>query len=180
MTAPFAPSSRYSRRTTARLATFVLLCTLAVLWTVHRNGFLGSSHLPSPLGGVDFLLVFPTIAELQAFAPTACGLRHGGHSLYVVVAADPVGRSSVDTATCNLRYQSLPQFATSGARLEALEGLVARMDRTPTVVIYSPGYQHQVPPLDGIGKVVVKIPDDELRHSEWMGLLTLAEWKSTL
>jgi hypothetical protein len=171
----------------ATLLIFVA-CALATVWSFTRDKArpsyldLASFTPPPSLGQVDFLLVFPGQSDLKAFAPAACGLQAQGYTLLILLAsAQALRASTYETPKCTLHYEVLPRVDSAGAQLKAVEGWVAQMDRPPHVVIYTPGAQFDadwIPPLDGIGQVVVKLPREDLGHSDWMGSLLLAEWDS--
>lgn len=170
--------SVYSRRAAARFAAVVFLCTLTALWTLHRDGHL-FERASSSYGQVDFLIVLPSLVKLHQFAPAVCQLRRH-HKVLAVVLQGTDNGAPIDAPVCAIPYQALPIYGTSGARLEAVQRLVSRMQRPPRVVLYSAGADGQMPSLEGLGSTVVKIPPKDLKHAEWMGGLSLMEWESAL
>ncbi len=130
-----------------------------------------------------FGVFFPSRGDLAAFSQVACSLVAGGHHLDILLysGADH-DQAFISTDTCTLHYHSTSSATTAvlivSSWLSQLSGpfdviisLTAEDTFTASLLLAVRDSEHGA-------CTVVRLPREDLIYSDWMGALTLTEWKS--
>lgn len=160
-----------------------------------------ASHSQTHLPGVFGMLMFSP-DDLLRFAPVVCKLVNDGHRVDVLLFGQSKGqrrdmahdidagsRMFVDgtvsaTDRCDIRYRSVvaqdsPPYMTVAGWFDGFEG-------SPDVLVAS-GEDSVVGDILNMqlkerrwdkATTLIRLPRDDLPYSDWMGTLTLEEWKS--
>ncbi|TFY78940.1 hypothetical protein EWM64_g5070 [Hericium alpestre] len=146
-----------------------------------------------------FALLLPTTDDLLYFSIAACRLLSSGHRLHVLLYAeefDDLGSESYDidigvtfddgivgTDTCDLRYQvsataDITEDFLISSWLDSLHHppdiLIASADEEKLSTYVLQGLKEK----KGSGTTLIQFPRRDLPYSDWMGTLSLQEWRS--
>jgi hypothetical protein len=132
-----------------------------------------------------FGVFFPTRDDLAAFSQSACGLVAGGHHLDILLYSEADhDQASITTDTCTLHFHSTSSATTavlivsswlsqSPGPFDVIISLTAE-DKFTTSLLFS------VRDSEHGACTAVQLPREDLIYSDWMGALSLTEWKSIL
>ena len=132
-----------------------------------------------------FGVFFPTLDDLAAFSQVACDLVVGGHRLDILLYSEADhDQAFISADTCTLHYHSSPSATTAvliiSSWLSQLSGpfdaIIALIDEdilTASLLLAIRDSEH-------VACTVVRLPREDLVYSDWMGALSLEEWKSTI
>lgn len=132
-----------------------------------------------------FGLFFPSRDDLVAFSQSACGLVAGGHHLDILLYSEADhDQASISTDTCTLHFHSTSSATTavlivsswlsqSSGPFDVIISLTAEDKFTASLLLSVRDSAHGA-------CTVVQLPRDDLIYSDWMGALSLTEWKSIL
>lgn len=144
-----------------------------------------SDYLRPALG--FFLLVFSALTDLHNFSPAACRLQSDGHNVHVLLYDEGLcspPQTSADTkilvlASCKLEYSVLPV----GSEIEvptSLEEWIQCHSLSADVILTTLSEEERfyLRMRSENGSTVIHIPSSDLPFCDWMGSLTLQEYKS--
>ncbi len=139
------------------------------------------SHMP--LG--RFGILFPTLNDLTAFSQAACGLVINGYHIDTLLYAQAdTDQNFITTDTCALYFEtsasgSNPADTVVPSWLTHLSGPPDVFIALTTADVYTNSLLRAVqsPALEA--SVVVRLAGSDLSYSDWMGTLSLVEWKRT-
>jgi hypothetical protein len=132
-----------------------------------------------------FGLFFPSRDDLVAFSQSACGLVAGGHHLDILLYSEADhDQASISTDTCTLHFHSTSSATTavlivsswlsqSSGPFDVIIFLTAEDKFTASLLLSVRDSAHGA-------CTVVQLPREDLIYSDWMGALSLTEWKSIL
>ena len=132
-----------------------------------------------------FGVFFPSRDDLAAFSQSACGLVDGGHHLDILLYSEADhDQASISTDTCTLRFHSTSSATTavlivsswlsqSSGPFDVIISLRAEDRFTASLLLSVRDSGHGA-------CTVVQLPREDLIYSDWMGALSLTEWKSIL
>ncbi|KAH9945730.1 hypothetical protein B0H21DRAFT_693844, partial [Amylocystis lapponica] len=131
-----------------------------------------------------FLLIFSSVQELHQFAVAACRLQRSGYLLHSLLYDDTLDSGTVsDHGTISLSRVTHSVFGSPG-RTPAF-GQLKDLALLTDVIIAISGYDRLSAALAQIlagyeenTPSVIQIPKEDLPYCDWMGTLTLQEWKS--
>jgi hypothetical protein len=132
-----------------------------------------------------FGVFFPSRDDLAAFSQSACGLVAGGHHLDILLYSEADhDQASISTDTCTLHFHSTSSATTavlivsswlsqSSGPFDVIISLTAEDKFTASLLLSVRDSEHGA-------CTVVQLPREDLIYSDWMGALSLTEWKSML
>jgi len=132
-----------------------------------------------------FGVFFPSRHDLAAFSQAACGLVAGGHHLEILLYSEADDdQASISTGTCTLRFHSTSSATTaalivsswlsqSSVPFDVIISLTAEDKLTASLFL-------SIRDSERGACAVVRLPREDLNYSDWMGALSLTEWKSIL
>ena len=132
-----------------------------------------------------FGVFFPSRDDLVAFSQSACGLIAGGHHLDILLYSEADhDQASISTDTCTLYFHSTSSATTaalivsswlsqSSGPFDVIISLTAEDKFTASLLLSVRDSEHGA-------YTVVQLPREDLIYSDWMGALSLTEWKSRL
>lgn len=132
-----------------------------------------------------FGVFFPSRDDLAAFSQSACGLVAGGHHLDILLYSEADhDQASISTDTCTLHFHSTSSATTavlivsswlsqSSGPFDVIISLTAEDKFTASLLLSVRDSKHGA-------CTVVQLPREDLIYSDWMGALSLTEWKSML
>lgn len=132
-----------------------------------------------------FGVFFPSRDDLAAFSQAACGLVARGHHLDILLYSEADNdQASISTDTCTLRFHSTSSATTavlivsswlsqSSGPFHVIISLTAEDKFTASLLL-------SVRDSERDACTVVQLPREDLIYSDWMGALSLTEWKSIL
>lgn len=131
-----------------------------------------------------FALVFSSADDLLRFSPAACRLKKAGHIVSTFILNNSLRESeSLNSTGCQLVIDSSSDSSQSNVESD-LEKWIEKMVVTPDVVIISDDqdrpdlslvFKHHIPS----SSIIIHMPRTDLPFCDWMGTLTMQEWKST-
>lgn len=147
------------------------------------------SEPPSPIASNrrshgHFGVFFPSRDDLAAFSQSACGLVTGGHHLDILLYSEADhDQASISTDTCTLHFHSTSSATTAAlvvsswlsqpyGPFDVIISLTAEDKFTASLLLSVRDFEHGA-------CTVVQLPREDLIYSDWMGALSLTEWKST-
>ncbi len=148
---------------------------------------------PEPLSSIasnnkshgHFGVFFPSRDDLAAFSQAACGLIAGGHHLDILLYSEADhDQAFISTDTCTLHYHSTSSATTavlivsswlsqSSGPFDVIISLIAEDLFTASLILTAQDSEHA-------SCTMVRLPREDLIYSDWMGALSLMEWKSML
>jgi len=132
-----------------------------------------------------FGIFFPSRDDLAAFSQSACGMVAGGHHLDILLYSElDHDQASIFTDTCTLHFHSTSSTTTAillvsswlsqpSGPFDVIISLTAEDKFTASLLLSVRDSGHGA-------CTVVQLPRDDLIYSDWMGALSLTEWKSIL
>ena len=132
-----------------------------------------------------FGVFLPSRDDLAAFSHSACALVAGGHHLDILLYAEADhDQASVSTDTCTLHFHSTSSATTavlivsswlsqSSGPFDVIISVTAEDKFTASLLLSLRDSEHDA-------CTVVRLPREDLIYSDWMGALSLSEWKSIL
>ena len=132
-----------------------------------------------------FGVLFPTLDDLIAFSQAACGLVINGYHLDILLYAQAdTDQTFISTDTCALYFET-SSFESTPADL-VVSSWLAHLSAPPDVFValtITDVHTHSLlravrsPAL--VASVVVRLARSDLSYSDWMGTLSLVEWRRT-
>ena len=132
-----------------------------------------------------FGVFFPSRDDLAAFFQSACGLVASGHYLDILLYSETDhDQASISTDTCTLHFHLTSSATTavlivsswlsqSSDPFDVIISLTAEDKFTASLLLSVRDSEHGA-------CAVVRLPREDLIYSDWMGALSLTEWKSML
>lgn len=133
-----------------------------------------------------FGIFFPFLHDLAAFSQVACALVADGHRLDIFLYQESDSDPAFLSRSCVLHYHSSASATTAGlgpgvfswvtrlsGPLDVVIALRAEDELTASLILAVQDSEHAA-------STVVRLPREDLIYSDWMGALSLIEWKSTL
>ena len=132
-----------------------------------------------------FGVFFPSRDDLAAFSQSACGLVAGGHRLDILLYSETDhDQASISTDRCTLHFHSTSSATTAviiasswlsqpSGPFDVIISLTAEDKFTASLLLSVRDSEHGA-------CTVVQLPREDLIYSDWMGALSLTEWKSIL
>ncbi|KAJ4473766.1 hypothetical protein J3R30DRAFT_724891 [Lentinula aciculospora] len=120
-----------------------------------------------------FGILFLTIDDLKLFAPVACRLEQRGHTLKISLYDRDASKASpkfdtLEHSLCTLSYRVLAADEPSTTWLDGVEG-------HPEIIVT---LSEMTDPLDECSSTsIIRIPREDLEHTQWMSSLTSHEWR---
>ena len=132
-----------------------------------------------------FGVFFPTLNDLSAFSPVACDLVVGGHRLDILLYSEAVhDQAFVSTDACTLHYYSSSSATTPAlivsSWLSQLSGPFDVIIALTAEDVFTASLRLAVRDSGRATRTTVWLPREDLIYSDWMGALSLVEWKSKL
>jgi hypothetical protein len=132
-----------------------------------------------------FGVFFPSLDDLAAFSHVACSLVVGGHRLDILLYSEADhDQAFISTDTCTLGYHSSSSATTAVLIVSSwLSQLSGPFDVIITLTagdIFTASLLLVVRDSEHAACTMVQLPREDLIHSDWMGALSLKEWKSNL
>ena len=139
------------------------------------------SHTPHGHFGV----LFPTLDDLIAFSQAACGLVINGYRLDILLYAQAdTDQTFISTDTCDLYFETSSSGSTPADSV--ISSWLAHVSGPPDVFValtITDTYTNSLlrvarsPAL--VAPVVVRLARSDLLYSDWMGTISLVEWRRT-
>jgi len=131
-----------------------------------------------------FGILFPFLHDLAAFSKVACALVAGGHRLDIFLYKESDSDLAFLSRSCVLHYHSTSSTTTAGLG-PGVSSWVTRLSGPLDVVIALKAEDELMASLilavqdsEHAASTVVRLPREDLIYSDWMGALSLIEWKS--
>jgi hypothetical protein len=144
-----------------------------------------SSYVGSYTPRGHFGIVFPTLDDLIAFSQAACGLLVNGYHLDILLYAQAdTDQTFISTDTCTLYFETSTSGSTPAdsvvsswlAHLSAPPGVFVALTITD---VHTNSLLRAVQSPALVASVVVRLARSDLLYSDWMGTLSLVEWRRT-
>jgi len=133
-----------------------------------------------------FGILFPFLHDLAAFSQVACALVAGGHRLDIFLYKESDSDPAFLSRSCVLHYHSSSSATTAGLG-PGVSSWLTRLSGPLDVVIALRAEDELMASLilavqdsEYAASTVVRLPREDLIYSDWMGALSLTEWRSTL
>jgi hypothetical protein len=133
-----------------------------------------------------FGILFPFLHDLAAFSNVACALVAGGYRMDIFLYKESHSDLAFLSRSCVLQYHSTSSTTTAGlgpgvsswvtrlsGPLDVVIALRTEDELTASLILAVQDSEHAA-------STVVRLPREDLIYSDWMGALSLIEWKSTL
>lgn len=125
-----------------------------------------------------FGIFFPFLHDLAAFSNVACALVAGGYRLDIFLYRESDSDVAFLSRPCVLHYRSTGPGASSwvtrlSGPLDVVIALREEDEVTASLILAVQDSKHAA-------STVVRLPREDLIYSDWMGALSLIEWKSTI
>jgi hypothetical protein len=132
-----------------------------------------------------FGVFFPSLDDLVRFSQVACGLVVGGHRLDILLYSEAdQDQAFISAGACTLQYQSSSTATTAAlivsSWLSQLSGPFDVIIALTADDIFTTSLLLAAHNSDNAACTTVRLPREDLIYSDWMGDLSLMEWKSTL
>ena len=132
-----------------------------------------------------FGIFFPTLGDLTAFSQVACDLVVGGHRLDILLYTETeTDQDFISTGPCVLHYHSSFPATTAVLVVSSwLSRLFGPIDVFITLAvedIFMASLLLSLRDSEHAAATVIRLPSEDLIYSDWMGTLSLMEWRSTL
>ena len=132
-----------------------------------------------------FGVFFPSRDDLAAFSQSACGLVAGGHRLDILLYSEADhDQASISTDTCTLYFHSTSSATTAvlivSSWLSQLSGPFDVIISLTTEDKLTAALRPSLRDSEHGAYTMVQLPREDLIYSDWMGALSLTEWKSIL
>lgn len=152
------------------------------------------SHIfgPDPSSDADsqksrghFGVFLPSLDDLAVFSQVACDLVIGGHRVDILLYSEAEqDQAFVSTNTCTLHYYSSSSATTPilivSSWLSQLSGPFDVIISLTAEDVFTASLFLSVRNSEHAACTMVRLPREDLIYSDWMGTLSLVEWKSTL
>lgn len=132
-----------------------------------------------------FGVMFPTLNDLSAFAQAACGLLINGYHLDILLYTQAdTDQTFISTDTCALYFETSTSRSTSADSV--VSSWLSHLSGTPDVFVtltitdqHTNSLLHALQSPALVASVVVRLARSDLLYSDWMGTLSLVEWRRT-
>ena len=143
------------------------------------------SNVPPYTPRGHFAVLFPALDDLTAFSQAACGLVANGYHVDILLyeQAD-TDQTSISSNTCALYFET----STSGSTpaVSVVSSWLAQLSGPPDVFValtipnmYTDSLLRLVRNPALVASTVVRLAREDLLYSDWMGTLSLLEWRRT-
>lgn len=130
-----------------------------------------------------FGIVFPTLDDLNAFAQAACGLLINGYHLDILLYAQAdTDQNFISTDTCALYFETSTSRSTPADSV--ISSWLSHLSGTPDVFValtitdvHTNSLLRAIQSPALVASVVVRLARSDLLYSDWMGTLSLVEWR---
>ena len=149
----------------------------------HQEPQLSNVDSYTPHG--HFGVVFPTLDDLIAFSQAACGLIINGYHLDILLyAQEDTDQTFISTDTCVLYFETGTSGSTPADSVVSswLADLSGHPDVFVVLTITDPYTNSLLRALQSpalVASVLVRLAGSDLLYSDWMGTLSLVEWRRT-
>ena len=132
-----------------------------------------------------FGVLFPTLDDLIAFSQAACGLVINGYHLDILLYAQAdTDQTFISTNTCALYFEtsssgSTPADSVVSSWLTHLSGPPDVFVALTITDVHTNSLLRAVRSPALVASVVVRLARSDLLYSDWMGSLSLVEWRRT-
>jgi hypothetical protein len=132
-----------------------------------------------------FGVLFPTLDDLTAFSQAACGLVINGYHIDILLYAQAdTGQTFISTDTCALYFET--SSSGSAPADSVVSSWLAHLSGPPDVFLaltipdmYTNSLLRAIRSPALVASVVVRLARADLLYSDWMGTLSLVEWRRT-
>ena len=132
-----------------------------------------------------FGIFFPTLDDLTAFSKAACGLVINGYHIDILLYAQAhADQTFISTDTCALYFKTSSSGSTPADSV--VSSWLAQLPGPPDVFValtipdtYTDSLLRAVRSPALVASVVVRLARSDLLYSDWMGALSLVEWRRT-
>ncbi|KAJ3923059.1 hypothetical protein F5877DRAFT_63555 [Lentinula edodes] len=137
------------------------------------SGEVSDGSLSLDSSPIVFGILFLTRDDLNSFAPVACRLQQRGHTLQISLydgnsSQAPPKLGFLEHSMCILSYRALSADEPPAAWLDGLDG-------HPEVIVT---LSEMTDPLNGCSSTsIIRLPREDLAHTQWMSSLTSHEWR---
>lgn len=169
--------------------------------TADLEDMAASNHQITGISVGTFAILFPSLRDMRLFSRAVCRLQDKGHIVYVLLYGDDAfvedpseetmdsGEQTVQFSGCRLNYDTLSLDDVRPAAPTIIgpsyvSDWFDTLDEWPDVVIALKD-QDSLPALDKllgrdqyIPPSLILIPHSDLPYCEWMGSLSVEEWRS--
>jgi hypothetical protein len=161
-----------------------------LLIDAYHSRFFSSDRSLSNIGDKSsqghFGIFFPGLDHLTAFSQAACALVLRGHRLYIFLYTEvDLDQTFISANACALHYYSRSSVTSAGLGpsisswisrlsdpLDVVIALTAEDEFVTSLLLSVKNFEHATP-------TVIRLPSEDLIYSDWMGALSLMEWRST-
>ena len=132
-----------------------------------------------------FGVFFPSLDDLAAFSQVACDLVVGGHRLDILLYSEADhDQAFVSTDACTLHYHSSSSAITPAllvsSWLSQISGPFDVIIALTAEDVITASLPLAVRDSEHATCTMIRLPREDLIYSDWMGALSLVEWKSKL
>ncbi|EMD39225.1 hypothetical protein CERSUDRAFT_93273 [Gelatoporia subvermispora B] len=150
----------------------------------HRfSSLVSHTSPPRPASGI-IALVLPQLQDLVHFSLTACRLRQAGYTVDTLLYADTGDHVDLVSSECKLDFRILPGLESGLSLDQAILGWLEGLSHAADVIIFSAPDNDLTTQTQATIQArfttvpIVEIPRTDLLFCDWMGSLTLLEWKN--
>ncbi|KAH9040431.1 hypothetical protein EDB85DRAFT_2173332 [Lactarius pseudohatsudake] len=131
-----------------------------------------------------FGVLFPTLDDLIAFSQAACGLVINGYHIDILLYAQAdTNQTFIATDTCDLYFETSTSAGSTPAD-SVVSSWLAHLSDPPDVFIaltitdtYTNSLLRAVRSPALVASVLVRLARPDLLYSDWMGTLSVVEWR---
>ncbi|KAK0238755.1 hypothetical protein EDD85DRAFT_905355 [Armillaria nabsnona] len=140
---------------------------------VTRNDSIGASSLRCAIMDHQpvFVILFPTLGDLQAFVPVPCQLQGKGFLVYAAVYSlaitSPSPKQSIHHGSCGIQYSILSEPEDYSLQVYHIFG------RRSDIVLSLSELE-----LAATSATRVRLSQRDLPYCAWMGTLSISEWRN--
>ncbi|KAJ7449542.1 hypothetical protein FB451DRAFT_1287240 [Mycena latifolia] len=125
-----------------------------------------------------FVFLLPNIDDLRLVLQVLCRLYETGHFVKILLYTDsgPPSEIRSTSASCHIHYDTLAYHKAGGSVYPRIYDWLDRIERDADIIftVSEPATQA----VTSERATLVRIPREDLRHVDWMGSLSLTEWKN--